>query len=195
VDQKVNEKLALATKDSLPDFFWLNEAFPGFLVHLVKNKTEYRLFRDFRYWAKLAERTEESADDLLIDIFSTAYQSDSIEYLHPDWRLALSEDETYSLLGRGIHKAVLDRIEEALKQSADFKQNLSDLKQKLLDDISFSKKFWEKNELIKKELDEILAVKYKILDKTDRVELASRRKMFNDHKKYKLETNLFEGGE
>ena len=195
IDKIVNEKLALATKDSLPDFFWLNEAFPGFMVHLVKKNTEYRLFRDFRYWAQLAAHTEEETDNILIETFIIAYQTDSIEFLHQDWRLELSEDERYSLLGRGIHKAVLDGIETASTNSEDFKPELFQLKQQLLDDISFSKDFWEKRALIIKELDEIIATKYKCLTKADRVELATRRKLFNDPNRNNLRTGIYDGGE
>lgn len=194
IDAKVNELLALATRDSLPDFFWLNEAFPGFLVHLIKNGSEYRLFRDFRHWAALAEQTTEDVDNVLIGVYLTAYQSDSIEFLHQDWRLALSEAETYSLLGRGIHKSVLDGIEAALQQSADFEPELTLLKQQLLDDISLSTDYWMDKTAILEELDAILASKYTIIAKADRVELQARRKMLMDAAKFGLRTNLFEGG-
>ncbi len=192
---QLNEKLQLAPKDSLPDFFWLNEALPGFLVHLIDSGRQYQLYRDFAYWATLAEATAEEQDDLLIAPFLIAYQTDSIEYAQPDWRLALSEEESYSLLGRGMHIATLDALQQAFENSTGFDQELHALKNKLLDDISLSKDFWEDQASILQELDAIIEAKFGILKKEDLVELSARQKMLRDPNKYQLRTNLFEGGE
>ena len=194
MDKVINEKLALAPKDSLPDFFWLNEAFPGFLVHLVNNNKSYKLFRDFKILQNLAEDTEDKTDDLFVSVYLLAYRSDSIEFTHADWRLEL-DNEQYSLLGRGIHKAVLDAIEKALAESDDFKPELEPLKSKILDDISFSKDFWESKAAALKELEKILKTDYKILKKTERVELASVKNKLKDPLKYGIKTSLFYGGE
>jgi len=167
IDKVINEKLALAPRDSLPDFFWLNEAFPGFLVHLVNNNKSYRLFRNFKRWQSLALDTEEKIDDLFVSVYLLAYGSDSIEFTHADWRMEL-DNEQYSLLGRGIHKAILDVIEKALAESDDFRPELEPLKSKILDDISFSKDFWESKTAALKELDQILKQNYKILKKSER---------------------------
>jgi hypothetical protein len=194
MDKVINEKLALAPKDSLPDFFWLNEAFPGFMVHLVNKNKSYKLFRDFKVWQSLAKESEEKTDDLFISVYLLAYRSDSIEFTHADWRLEL-DDEQYSLLGRGIHKEILDAIEKALIESDDFKPELEPLKSKILDDISFSKDFWESKDAALKELEKILKTDYKILKKTERVELASVKNKLKDPLKYGIKTSLFDGGE
>lgn len=194
IDNIVNQKLALAPKDSLPDFFWLNEAFPGFIVHLVNKNKKYRLFRNFAQWKNLSEQTTDKSDDLFVEVYLKSYRSDSIEYVHADWRMEL-ENEHYSLLGRGIHKEIFDAIELALAESDDFRNELMRIKLKLLDDISFSLDFWESKENILKELDDILKTEYKMLSKTERVELASKRKMIQSSKNYDIRTGLFDGGE
>jgi hypothetical protein len=194
IDKLINEKLALAPKDSLPDFFWLNEAFPGFLVHLVNNNKSYKLFRDFAFWKSASAKTDEKADDLFVSVYLLAYRSDSIEYTHADWRLEL-DDEQYSLLGRGIHKDVLDAIELALKESDDFKPELEPLKSKILDDISFSKDFWESRDAALKELEKILKTNYTMMKKSERIELASVKNKLKDPVKYGIRTSLFDGGE
>jgi hypothetical protein len=123
-----------------------------------------------------------------------AYRSDSIEYTHADWRLEL-DDEQYSLLGRGIHKDVLDAIELALKESDDFKPELEPLKSKILDDISFSKDFWESRDAALKELEKILKTNYTMMKKSERIELASVKNKLKDPVKYGIRTSLFDGGE
>jgi hypothetical protein len=195
LEVQLNEALKLAIADSLPDFFWLNEALPGFLVHLINNGQSYQLYRNFADWNQLALATKEKEDDLLIAPFLIAYQTDSIEYKQADWRLSLSEEESYSLLGRGIHKNTLDAIQAAFESNSGFEEELDALKHKLLDDISLSKDFWEDQESILKELKAILDEDYSILDKEDVVELSARYKMLKNPKKYELRTNLFEGGE
>ena len=131
---------------------------------------------------------------LFVSVYLLAYRSDSIEFTHADWRLEL-DNEQYSLLGRGIHKAVLDAIEKALAESDDFKPELEPLKSKILDDISFSKDFWESKAAALKELEKILKTEYKILKKTERVELASVKNKLKDPLKYGIKTSLFDGGE
>jgi hypothetical protein len=195
IDKRITELLQLAKKEELPDFFWLNEAVPGFIVHLVNNNKAYRMFRDFKIWDNLAEKTTENTDNNFIKIFLTAYQSDSIEYLHQDWNLFLHENEKYSLLGRGIHKAVLDGIELALEESADFEPELSSLKQNLLDDISYSKDYWESKADIIKEMDEILKTRYKILSKSDKIEISNHKKKILAATKNNIRTGLYNGGE
>lgn len=195
LEAQLNEKLKLSASDSLPDFFWLNESLSGFLVHLVDSGRVYQLYRDFAHWNRLAEATTEAEDNLLIAPFLVAYQTDSIEYSQPDWRLALSEEETYSLLGRGLHKATLDALQAALQGSNGFEQELNQLKNKLLDDISLSSDFWEDQDAILEELQAILDTEYEILGKEDLVELSARLKMLKNPDQYDLRTNLFEGGE
>jgi hypothetical protein len=194
VEKIINEKLALSPKDSLPDFFWLNESFPGFLVHLVDKTNTYNLYRDFAYWQGLAKNTEGESDELFIAVYLLAFRTDSIEYAHADWRLELDGEE-YSLLGRGIHKEVLDAIEMALAESDDFKTELSTLKSKILDDISFSKDFWESKDAALEELEQILKTNYKILKKPEKVELASVKNKLKDPKKNGIRTSLYDGGE
>jgi hypothetical protein len=194
VEKIINEKLALSPKDSLPDFFWLNESFPGFLVHLVDKTNTYNLYRDFAYWQRIANNTAAESDNLFIEVYLLSYRTDSIEYAHADWRLELDGEE-YSLLGRGIHKEVLEAIEMALAESDDFKTELSTLKSKILDDISFSKDFWESKDAALEELEQILKSNYKILKKAEKVELASVKNKLKDPKKNGIRTSLYDGGE
>lgn len=195
LEAQLNERLKLSSSDSLPDFFWLNESLPGFLVHLIDSGGVYQLYRNFAHWNNLAEATNEAEDNLLIAPFLVAYQTDSIEYSQADWRLALSEHETYSLLGRGLHKATLDALQTALQGSSGFEKELNQLKNKLLDDISLTSDFWEDQDAILAELQAILDAEYKMLGKEDLVELSARLKMLKNPGKYDLKTNLFEGGE
>jgi hypothetical protein len=83
----------------------------------------------------------------------------------------------------------------ALAESDEFKTELSTLKSKILDDISFSKDFWESKDAALEELEQILKSNYKILKKPEKVELASVKNKLKDPKKNGIRTSLYDGGE
>lgn len=190
----INEHVAKSNSELLPDFFWLDATFAGFLVSYPPQTNEYRIFRDFKHWQKLAQQTPNNGDDLFIEVMLQAYSSDSTEFIFQDWRYELPTGEAYSLLGQGVHTKVLDKIQIALaKDSLNyFQKDLLAIKDLLIDDISLSTHYWSPKESIVEELQEILARKYPFISGNNRVELQARLKMLQNPEKNNISTNHFE---
>lgn len=178
LEERVNEALALSSADSLANFFWINHVFPGFLVYLPSPKTEYKLYRDYKYWGTRAQQSPDSLDDQLVELFYAAYPLDSLGYSLGSWSIALLEEgQQYSLLGRGQHLALFERLEALYRSDLNLDEALAPLKQALLDDIFLSEQYWLSREEVLAELAEILAADFSCLQKSERVELSARKAM------------------
>lgn len=191
---KIGQRLSLLdTAQALPDFFWLNSVFPGFVVAYPATLGRYTLFRDYGFWAQQASQTTETADDSLVSVFLSAYPQDSIEFLYADWKYALSETETYSRLGEGIHLSILQKMDVVWRQSPRYQVYLKPLLRQLLDDISLSESYWQPIEPILFELDALLQGNYAPLSPADKIELKTRYKMLQKPEQYGVRLNAFEG--
>lgn len=178
LEERVNEALALSSADSLANFFWLQHVLPGYLVYLPAPKIEYQLYRDYRYWGKLAGQTADSLDDQLVELFYAAYPLDSLGYSVGSWSIALlEENREYSLLGRGQHLALFERLDALYQSDLNLEEALDPFKQKLLDDIFLTEHYWLSREEVLAELRAILAADFSCLQKSEKVELSARKAM------------------
>lgn len=165
------------TTQQLPNFFWLNELMDGMLVHYVAVQNQYYLFRDFKFWKEISLRSIESTkDDAFMDLMLATYPSDSVEYYFYGWQL-LDSNKIYSLLGANIHSNVLGKIELALDTIGYFTNEITILKQAIIDDISISNYYWLSLDKIQQELNAIILRKYAFLKRSDWVEIKTRRQL------------------
>lgn len=195
VAAKLNTWLKIHPDKSNYDFYWLNELTPGLLLHYIENNQSYALYRDFEQWQKWSQQTAAIADDDFIQVFLTAYQTDSIEYTFYDWEMPIDKGVSCSLLGSDIHSEVLEQMSTMRDTNGYFKIEVEELKQDLINDISLSNRYWLTLESVLEELDSILARNYIILNDNDRVELVNRRQILSNYQQNDIEMGLFESYE
>lgn len=177
LEKTMNIYIQNKTTKELPNFFWLNELMDGMLVHYVPAQNQYYLFRDFKFWKEISLRSVESPqDDNFMELMLAAYPSDSMEYYFYGWQL-LDSNKTCSLLGSNIHSNVLTKIELALDSNGYFSNEIMVLKQAILNDISISKYYWLSLDKILQELDAIIKRKYAFLQRSDWVEIKTRKQL------------------
>lgn len=190
MEAKIEQHLSfLDTAQAIPDFFWLNGCFSGFVTAFPPQTQRYQLFRDFRYWQRQASQSPEVADDSLVAVFLAAYPNDSIEYLFADWTYYLSETESYSRLGEGIHHNIIAKMNTVVQQNPQYKVFLQPLQRRLMDDISLSKFYWQPLPKILAEIDLLLSKNYAVITNSDRIELSARRKMLQKFAENGIEVN------
>ena len=193
LEERMNILLRMSDGAELLDFFWLNELMSGLLVHYIPEHKKYYLFKDFKYWQSISLKTEAAEDDAFVELLLTAYASDSIEYYFYDWQLLVDSQTTCSLLGANIHSKVLDQIGETLDSNGYFKNEILELKQAIVDDISISDHYWLPLESIQSELAAIIKRNYKFLASNDWVEIKTRRQMLDNYQKNNIKIDLFAG--
>jgi hypothetical protein len=174
------------------DFFWLNQITPGLLLHYLEEQQEYTLYRDFRIWQKWAKKTPTVTDDDFIAVFLKVYQTDSIEYAFYDWEMPIDKGVSCSLLGSEIHSEVLQEMTIMRDTSGYFSEEIVELKQNLVNDISLSNRYWLMAESVLEELDSILAKNYTVLNDNDQVELKNRRQILKKYAENGIEMGLFD---
>lgn len=180
--------------EQLPDLFWVEESLPGYETALVAEGTIYYLFRNFKTFRKIAAKTTGKEDDDFIELNLKVHATDSVEYFFPAWYLQTWDYGGHSLLGQGIHLDVLKEADQVLKKSDLFLDDVLEVKNRLLDDITGEQiTYWESLDKIKKELDGIITAELSILTNEDKVALETRRAMFNDPKANKIEVNQRSG--
>lgn len=173
-----------------PDLFWIKSVFPAFQPQLVSEGTAYYLFSDYRQWLAKAGATPGTTDDELVSLFISAFPEDSIEYFFPIWSIQTTDYTGHSLLGRGHHKALLQKADALFEKSPLFRAELLEFKFRIINDITkASVTYWETQEKILRELDEILQSDFGILSNADRIALATRRIQFTDPESYGIELN------
>jgi len=90
----------------------LDDALPGFRPHYLEDQQEFYLFMDFKSLEQKVRASEGDCDDRLIRLYYKMYPIDSIEYHYPAWQLEARPGIAFSLLGKGIHKAFLEDLDE-----------------------------------------------------------------------------------
>lgn len=189
------DKIQVNDRLNLPDMFWLSSLLPGFQPQAVAEGTAYALFFDYRRWLPLARRSAGVQDDLFVEIQISAFPEDSIEYYFPAWQIQTWDYGGSSLLGKGIHKSMLDKIAAQLKGGSLFEAPLTEMKNRIIEDITSAEtSFWQPAAEAISELDTILAADYKVLTPNDKIALSTRRKQLEDPKKHNLQVNLRAGG-
>ena len=175
-------------------FNWLNEALPGFLFQKIGENEGPHLFADFQIWQHIALKTNGLQDDAFFQTCLSAFPLDSIESFFPVWKFQLAESESASQLGTGQHVKLFRQMDQVLETGMLFKHPLEIFKEQILEDI-FEKKqrYWQPQEKILAELDQILADPPKCLNTRDREALGIRYKMFEDPEGNGLRVNLRSG--
>ncbi len=193
---KVLEKrIRPGSAEQLPDMFWIGTLFTGYQPQVVAEGTAYYLFCDYRQWAAPARRTGGPQDDLFLDLQFTAFPEDSIEYFFPAWKIQTWDYGGSSLLGKGVHKTAIDKINAQSAPDGLFEPLLLEMKADVVNDITAAEtSFWYSAEEALKELDAIIAANYKVLTQQDMVALSTRRKQLEDPKKHSIEVNMRKGG-
>jgi len=180
-------------KQDVPDFYWINELTPAMLLHDIKEKEQFYLFRNLADWQQFSQATASTEDDRWVEVLLEAYSSDSIEYYFADWRMPIDDKIVCSTLGSGKHTAVLTKIDAALDSNGYFRDELEEVKQAIVDDISISAHYWLSLESVLAEIDTILLRDFVVLNSNDKTELKIRRQIIRNHEENNIQLNLFEG--
>ncbi|MEZ5043400.1 MAG: SH3 domain-containing protein [Saprospiraceae bacterium] len=191
----LEEKISVGeTEETQPDLFWLEEAMPGFIPQLVAEGTVYYLFEDYRQWIKKAKETDNPLDDQFVELKIKAFPTDSIEYFFAAWQIQTWDYGGSSLLGRGIHLAIL-KAAEALIQSGHYMDSeIRQVKTQIVDDIlQPTNSFWESKEKVIAEMDNMLQANLTIIDKKDKIALEARRQQFDAPESHQIEMNVRAG--
>jgi len=175
-------------------FNWLNEVLPGFLYQKLGKDSRPYLFADFAFWQQKALKTNGLQDNAFFQTCLAAFQNDSIESFFPVWKFQLSDAESASQLGTGQHLKMLRQIDQAVTSGHLFAPQLGAFKDQLLEDI-FEKKlrYWQPQEKILEELEQIITDPPKCLDAHEREALSIRQKMFEEPLKHGIVVNLRSG--
>ena len=159
--------------------FWIGELIPEIVVQQEENSSTFDFYIDYRYWYNKAQQTADSMDDAFVDLCIAAFPQDSIEYRFPAWFFQTSANGGHSLLGRGIHLEMFEKIENLFKIAPIFENELSILKNSLLDDIVLlNDTYWEEKGKASNEIQQILEGSFSILSETDRLALQNRLESF-----------------
>lgn len=191
LSNRMNFLLTASDSDTIPDFFWLNDAFPGFLVHYIDGEG-YQLYKNYKQWLLFAQKTPATADDALVDVYFSVYNTDSIEYAVQDWQWATPEGDLCSVIGKGVHLKILEKINIVLEQSPYFEEELMGIKQQLINDVAESTCYWASLKEIGKEIDAILAKNYGFISSSNLIALKTRKKLLQEHKEKNIRLNIFE---
>lgn len=177
-----------------PDYSWLEEVLPGFILQKIAEGTQPYLFAYYGLFQKTVTQTDGKQDDVFIETCFAAFPSDSIESFFPAWKFQFSDYEAASQLGKGIHFKMLKQIDKALEYGPLFRPELTDFKEILLEDILDKKTvYWQPKELIIKELSQILNANLTCLDERDRAALKARVVMFENPMANGVRVNLRSG--
>lgn len=186
----MGNKIVVNDPNELPDLFWLEQAMPGFVPQLVAEGTAYYLFWNYKGLIDKVKQTNESPDDDFINLAIAVFPEDSVEYFYPVWFLQTWDYGGNSLLGRGLHDQLLQKMDETLQKSDLFAAEIRRWKTLLVNDITeTSVSYWEKQEKIIAELDTLLIRNYSILTDADKVALETRRKQFENPTENKIAVN------
>ncbi len=190
----LEQKIPTAEAEGMPDIFWIERVFPGYVVELVAEGTRYFLFKDFKQLYTKARQTQGEEDDIFTDLGLEVYASDSIEYFFPSWFIQTWDYGGHSLLGSGQHNDVLALADEVTQMTDLFKNDIGIFKRELLRDITHPEiTYWNAQDKIVSELDTILKIKYDILSQEDLAVLEARLSQFKEAEKNGIELNIRTG--
>jgi hypothetical protein len=142
----------------------------------------------------MAARTGGSQDDAFAQVCLQAYPTDSIESALPVWVFPVSAETGYSNLGQGNHLKILQAIDRALQTGDLFAPELGALKESVMEDISSQNSaFWQPQEKILTELNQIMKANLTCISGRDKATLEARRKMFESPGENGIVLNLRSG--
>lgn len=190
----VSRRVTRDAGEALPDFFWLGQLTPLFIIQQIAGGTSYYLFTDYRVLAQMAARSGGMQDDAFVQVCLQAYPSDSIESALPVWVFPVSAETGYSNLGQGNHLKILKAIDRALQSGNLFAPELQALKASVMEDISDQNSaFWQPQEKILAELNQIIKANLTCINGRDRAALEARRNMFESPAENGIVLNLRSG--
>ncbi|MBL7781126.1 MAG: hypothetical protein JNM22_07905 [Saprospiraceae bacterium] len=173
---------------------WMREVLPGYIAQKVPNRISSFLFADYGYWLQEAQKTTGDADDQFFEICTTLFPYDHIESFFPVWKFQLDDQSSVSQLGSGKHLQILRLLEEKSRGLEVFHTELIRIKNQLLDDIAGKDiGYWQNEEKILAELDEISKSNFSILDKNDQLVIQTRMNMLADPQANGIRVNLRSG--
>jgi hypothetical protein len=169
-----------------PDLPWPRQALPLMVLHQAPEHCH--VFMDYRpFLAKAASLSDRTARRL-VEVYLAAFPEDSIEYFFPAWVIADGAGRQHSLLGRGIHRQMLERMEEIDQQASYARAPLRRLRFALLDDLlRHDVTYWESQEKATAELDEILGASFRQFEARDTIALRARLHQFAAPEKYQIQ--------
>ncbi len=183
-----------AEPEGVPDYRWLADVLPGFVYQRAAVGGPPHLFADYRFWLQKAQKTEGAADEAFLETCFMVFPQDSIESIFPVWKFQLSELESASQLGTGVHGKVLQQIDKTLAKSRLFEPELLRIKDALLEDIlDKNTQFWQSGALTAQELAEIVATPPACLSATEISALQLRRVMLEAAAENGIRANLRSG--
>lgn len=191
----LTDKVVMDENGVLPSYSYLEMAIPGYTVSYVAEGSLLFLFKDYKAWLALAQKTTGNFDDDFLK-FELSTSTDSIEFYIHNWDMMLSDVEAASLLGDGKHLGSLKSIEKQSVAQNPLLPFLQKYKEELVNDICgvSTALYWNNYDKIISELISILNSNFKILTSNDIVALQTRLKTF-ERKDPNLQVNLRAGGD
>lgn len=194
LNEVLERRIPPTSAEEMPDMFWLSELFTGFQPQLVAEGTAYFLFLDYRQWLALSKKTKGVQDDIFMDLQITAFPDDSIEYFFPAWQIQTWDYGGHCMLGSGVCKDLLSKINAQSGPDALFEQPLQTMKTRIVSDLTQAEtSFWHTASEAGSELDAILNAKFKVLTQADAVALSTLRERLKDPVKYGITTGQRNG--
>lgn len=161
------EEKAEYDPESPADMNWLDKLMPAYWHTIVAEGTMYYLFADFNVFKQKARQTKGDEDDAFMAL-SLLMFPDGREDFFPVWIEQTWDYGGDSLLGQGHHTKVLDKLDALASRTDLFKNQLMDIKNLLVRDITAEEtKFRMPQEVWQKELKAILSADYDVLDDND----------------------------
>lgn len=175
--------------EKIADLNWLEQTMPGYIVQLAAEGTVYYLFNDYAVFNEKAMQTEGNEDDLMADLLLTAFAMDSVEHFFPSWFMQTWDYGGSSLLGKGTHFKLLQKM-EAVSKTNLFQRETNDLRDRLIKDITGPNvEYWQPQNEILDELNQILDQGFQHLTKEDVIALEKRKKEFENPETHKIKVN------
>ncbi len=192
---KVLEKRVLVDeKTPIPDFSWVVNRLPGHIVHKLSQNGTFHIFRDFRVFADKSKTTLGKIDDAFFNLCLKIFDVDSIEYIIPGWQMDVPQIGIVSLLGKGTHYDVLNKMNNILTGSKLFEKEINAYKSLVMEDLlNESATYWYSKDKVLKELDSIISAEFGILTKNDLIALKTRRDRIDKAEENGIVVNLRAG--
>ncbi|HMQ49913.1 MAG TPA: SH3 domain-containing protein [Saprospiraceae bacterium] len=170
------------------------QACPFFQLEWNITENRYIARIDYRYLLPIALQTPEKSDDYLLEVFFSAYPIDSVEYSCPAWRIEDDAYRQYSLLGRGTHQQVIQKLDQVIQADHLFLPAIDRIKQALVNDITAAGVvYWEHPRAIIAELDQLLEGHSAIFSQADKIAIGVRRKQMEAPEQFQLLTDFQSG--
>lgn len=177
-----------------PDYFWLRNVLPGFVFQRVGEESRPYLFFNYALAYPMAKGPQSLQTAAFFKVAFLAFPYDSIESFSPAWKLPIPHQETVSLLGAGKHVKILQAIDQTLQAGKLFEPELLVFKDAVLEDIlGKNTLYWQAQDKILAELQQIVNAGFSCLNERDRLALQERLKLFGQPELYGIRVNLRSG--